>query len=76
MMKVEVTAPIKLMIAILLGVGVMILIMIQFAAGIGNASVSTQIISTNTNLTNLLPWIGAMLAGGLFMVAIEGKRRH
>jgi len=73
-MSMDIAASVKLMLAILLGTIIVVMILVVFAGAVGNASISTQIISTNTNLTNLLPFIGMMIAGGIFMVAIEGRR--
>lgn len=69
------SAPIMLILAVLFGTALVVVIMVVFAAGIGNSSVSTAVVSTNTTLTNLLPWLGAMVAGGFVMVAIGGRRR-
>lgn len=74
MMSSNITGPIKLMLAVLMGTGIIIVIMVVFANSINNAPVSTQIVSSNTVLTNLLPWLGAMVAGGLFMTAWGSRR--
>jgi hypothetical protein len=73
---IQVTAPIKLMIAVLLGLAVTILIITQMAGtGIFPAAQSTALISTNSNLTNELPVIGAMVGVGLVFAAMSTRRR-
>lgn len=74
MSGIEITAPIKLMVAVLVGLACIVLIVIQLAgAGIFPAATSTALISTNTNLNNALPTIGIMVAVGLVFVAMGRK---
>ena len=61
------------MLSVLLGTALVVVILLVFASSIGNSGASTQVTSTGTTLINLLPWIGAMIAGGLFMVAISRR---
>lgn len=76
MMSGEITGPIKLMTAVLIGVVCIILIVVVLAGtGLGGAPVSTALISTNTGLMNELPYVGAILATGLVLVAMEGRRK-
>lgn len=69
------TQPIKLMVAILVGLACIILILVSLAGtGLGGASMSTAIMSTNTNLTNSFPYIGVLVATGLVYFAMENRR--
>lgn len=73
--SVNTTQPIKLMVAILVGLACTILILVSLAGtGLGGASMSTAIISTNTNLTNSFPYIGVLVATGLVYFAMENRR--
>lgn len=73
--SVNTTQPIKLMVAILVGLACIILILVSLAGtGLGGASMSTAIISTNTNLTNSFPYIGVLVATGLVYFAMENRR--
>lgn len=70
------TAPIKLMVAVLVGLVCVILAVVSLAGtGMGGATVSTALVSTNTNLTNALPYIGVLVATGLVYAAMESGRR-
>jgi hypothetical protein len=73
-MSVEITGPIKLMMAVLVGLVCCVLAVVALAGtGMGGATVSTALISTNTNLTNSLPYIGVLVATGFVMAAMKGR---
>lgn len=72
----NVTAPIRLMLVVLLGLVIVILAVTQLAGtGMGGAPVSTALVSTNTNLTNALPYVGVLVASGLVFIAMEKRGR-
>lgn len=75
-MQVNVTAPIKLMVAVLVALACIILIVVQLSGtGLGGASMSNALVSTNTSLTNEFPYIATILATGLVFMAMETRRR-
>jgi hypothetical protein len=77
LVNAEITGPIKLMVAVLLGIAVSILVIAQLAGiNIFPAATSTALISTNSNLTNGLPIMGMMVAIGLVFVAMDRRSRR
>lgn len=73
-MSVNITAPVKLMVAVIIGVVCIILIIVSLSqTGMGGASVSTALVSANTNLTNGIPYIAVILATGLVYWAMGRK---
>lgn len=73
-MSVNMSGPAKLMLAVIFGLAMCVAAIVALAAtGIGGAPVSTALISTNTGLTNALPFIGIMVAAGLVFVAMGRK---
>ena len=75
-MAATLSEPMKVVIGVLLGMVLIVAILAYFAAsGVGGSSVSVQVTSTASNFTSLIPWLGAMCAGGMVLVAIEGRRR-
>ena len=69
------TLPIKVMLACLVGLACIILILISLSqTGVGGASMSTAIVSTNTNLTNSFPYIAMIVVSGLVFWAMDGRK--
>jgi len=69
-----VTKPVMAIVGSMLAIVAIILAFQLFqSSGVGGASISTAIGSTNTNLTNLIPFIAALLAGGIGLGALSRR---
>lgn len=65
------------MLAVLVGlIMVIAAIAILATTGFGGSSVSTQLVSTGSEFTSLIPYIGALVASGFVFIAIDYGRSH
>ena len=75
-MAAIVRTPILAMLGAILAVIIIILAFGVFqSSGVGGASISTAIGSATTTTTNLIPFIAALLAGGIGLGALSARGR-
>ena len=74
---VTIGTPIKLVLAVLLGLCLVVVCVTALAnSGAFGASSSTQLVSTGNSFVTELPYIGTILASGMVFVALDiGRRR-
>lgn len=75
MSGIDMFTPTRVVIGCLLGVVLVGMVIVIWAAGgFGGSSVSTQLTSTSNGLITLLPFLGAILASGMFYIALDSRR--
>ena len=75
MSYVNITGPVKLFVAVLIGVACLVLIIASLAAtGAFGASGSTALTSTGRNVNSAIPVVGLMLAIALVYFAMDSRR--
>lgn len=73
--SIDMFTPTRVVIGCLLGVVLVGMVIVIWAAGgFGGSSVSTQLTSTSNGLITLLPFLGAILASGMFYIALDSRR--
>lgn len=73
--QTNITGPIRLFVAVLMGVACLVLIIASLAAtGAFGASGSTALVSTGTNVNAAIPTIGVMLGVALVYFAMDSRR--
>lgn len=51
-------------------------VVILSQSGVGGSSISTALVSTNSNLTNLIPYVAVIIVTGVVIGALGSRRSH